>query len=299
MISAFSYGDPERRNAEGLIELALAEDLDQAGDITSAATIPREALGRARLVARDPGVLAGLPVVQQVVEHFDLAEHWRAHLPDGATLERGSEIADLAGSVRAILALERTALNFLQRLSGIATHTARFVAATRGTRAAIYDTRKTTPGWRVLEKYAVRCGGGRNHRMGLFDAVLIKDNHLDALRSQGVADAIGTAIASARRASHGSGTIEVEVDTVEQLDAALRCGPDIILVDNLGLESLVEAVRRRDASAPGIALEASGGISLDTISAVARTGVDRISVGALTHSAPALDIALELSIAVV
>jgi nicotinate-nucleotide pyrophosphorylase (carboxylating) len=299
IISQFSYGDLERRNAEGLIELALTEDLGQAGDITSAATIPREALGRARLVARAPGVLAGLPVVQQMVEQFDLTQDWRPHLPDGAALEPGSLIAELAGPVRAILALERTALNFLQRLSGIATQTARFVAATRGTRAAIYDTRKTTPGWRALEKYAVRCGGGRNHRMGLFDAVLIKDNHLDALRSQGVADAVGTAVASARRASCGSVAIEVEVDTLEQLDAALRCGPDIILVDNLGPESLFEAVRRRDASAPGITLEASGGISLETVAAVARTGVDRISVGALTHSAPALDIALDVSLAAV
>jgi nicotinate-nucleotide pyrophosphorylase (carboxylating) len=233
--------------------------------------------------------------VHQVLERFGLAEDWRPQLLDGAALDRGSPIADLSGPVRKILALERTALNFLQRLSGVATLTARFVAATAGTRAAIYDTRKTTPGWRVLEKYAVRCGGGRNHRMGLFDAILIKDNHLDWLRSQGIADATASAISAARRMT--SGPVEIEVDTLDQLDQALRCSPHIILLDNFDPVRLVEAIRRRDATPARIELEASGGITLETVPAVARTGVDRISVGAITHSAPALDIALDIQLA--
>jgi nicotinate-nucleotide pyrophosphorylase (carboxylating) len=220
---------------------------------------------------------------------------------DGAVLDRGSSIATLAGPVRAILSLERTALNFLQRLCGIATLTARFVAAVAGTTAAIYDTRKTTPGWRLLEKYAVRkyavrCGGGRNHRMGLFDAMLIKDNHLAWLRARHESDAIAAAVVAARAQAPQSAPIEVEVDSLEELDRALRCGPDIILIDNLGPEALGEAVRRRDALAPRIELEASGGITLETVAAAARAGVDRISVGALTHSAPALDLALDVEL---
>ncbi len=208
-------------------------------------------------------------------------------------------VARLAGPMRSLLAMERMALNFLQRLSGIATLTARYVSATAGTRSAIYDTRKTTPGWRALEKYAVRCGGGFNHRFGLYDAVLIKDNHLAWLESAagpGATDPIIAAIATARANAPSGTTIEVEVDTLEQFDVALRCGPDIILVDNLGPERVAEAVRRRDAVAPGVRLEASGGVTLETVGALAATGVDRISVGALTHSAPALDLALDLEI---
>ena len=177
----------------------------------------------------------------------------------------------------------------------MATLTARFVAEVEGTRAVILDTRKTTPGWRVLEKYAVRCGGGRNHRMGLFDAVLIKDNHLAWLARE--ADPIGRAIASARAAVAPGTVVEVEVDTLDQLDRALACAPDIILVDNLGADAMAEAVRRRDRVAPGVRLEASGGITLATVGALARAGVDRVSVGALTHSAPALDIGLDFEMA--
>jgi nicotinate-nucleotide pyrophosphorylase (carboxylating) len=296
--SRFQFGELEARSAETLIGLALAEDLAGAGDITSNATIPSQARGQARFVARSSGILAGLPVVQKLVERFELNEEWRALLIDGAVLDRGSTIARLAGPVRAILALERTALNFLQRLSGIATLTARFVAAVTGTNAAIYDTRKTTPGWRLLEKYAVRCGGGRNHRMGLFDAILIKDNHLAWLRARHESDAIAAAVAAARACAPRSARIEVEVDSLDEFDRALRCGPDIILIDNLGPEALGEAVRRRDAVAPRVELEASGGITLETVAAAALAGVDRISVGALTHSAPALDLALDLELSV-
>jgi nicotinate-nucleotide pyrophosphorylase (carboxylating) len=285
------FGTAERDNAETLIALALAEDLGQAGDLTARATIPAEARGEARFVSRAAGILAGLPVVELLAARLGMADGWIPTLRDGDRLRPGVQVALLSGSMRSLLAAERTALNFLQRLSGVATLTGRFVEAVRETRAVILDTRKTTPGWRLLEKYAVRCGGGQNHRIGLFDAVLIKDNHLAWLSSGD--DPIGTAISSARRDAPPGTVVEVEVDTLDQLERALQCGPDIVLVDNLGADALAEAVRRRDVRAPGVLLEASGGVSLATVAALARTGVDRISVGALTHSAPALDIGLD------
>jgi nicotinate-nucleotide pyrophosphorylase (carboxylating) len=193
--------------------------------------------------------------------------------------------------MRALLAIERAALNFLQRLSGIATLTAEFVRRVEGTGARIFDTRKTTPGWRVLEKYAVRCGGGTNHRVGLHDSVLIKDNHLAWLAGGG--DPVGRAIARSRAGLPAGTVIEIEVDSLAMLDRALDCNPDIVLLDNFTLELLAQAVGLRDAKKPAIPLEASGGVSLDTVRAIAETGVERISVGALTHSAPALDIALD------
>jgi nicotinate-nucleotide pyrophosphorylase (carboxylating) len=201
--------------------------------------------------------------------------------------------------MRSLLSVERILLNFLQRLSGIATLTAQFVAAVSGTSASIYDTRKTTAGWRALEKYAVRCGGGFNHRFGLYDAVLIKDNHLAWLEASGTlvdAGPITTAIAIARANAPSGTTIEIEVDSLEQFDRALTRGPDIILIDNLAPELVAEAVGRRDRVAPLVKLEASGGVSLATVKALAQTGVDRISVGALTHSAPALDLALDFDL---
>ena len=285
-------GAAERRNAEVLIDLALAEDLDQSGDLTATVTIPSQARGAARFVARTEGVVAGLPVVAILAERFELGDSWQPLVEDGDRVLPGAAIARVAGSMRSLLALERTALNFLQRLGGIATLTARFVAQVAGTRAVILDTRKTTPGWRALEKYAVRRGGGRNHRIGLYDAILIKDNHLAWLAEGG--DPIGSALAAARAHAPPGAFVEVEVESLEQLDRALECGPDIILVDNLGPEALAEAVRRRDRMAPGVLLEASGGVTLATVAALAKTGVDRISVGALTHSAPALDIGLDI-----
>ncbi len=300
-VSRADFGERERRNALTLISLSTVEDLGEAGDITSTTTIPSDAQGTACLVARSPGVLAGLPVVEQLVAHFGLTPHWEPTRMDGDRIERGDVIARLAGPMRALLAWERTALNFLQRLSGIATLTARYVAAVAGTRAAIYDTRKTTPGWRALEKYAVRCGGGVNHRFGLFDAVLIKDNHLAWLQtgtptSPATPNPMVAAIASARANTPIGTTIEIEVDSLEQFDRVLGCTPDIILLDNMGPELVAKAVSRRDALAPSVQLEASGGINLDTVNCIARAGVDRISVGALTHSAPALDIALDYEI---
>lgn len=285
------FGAAEREAADRLIELALAEDLGVAGDLTSRATIPADAAGACRFAARQEGVLSGLPVARRVAARFGLVDSWEEAARDGNHIGPGTAFVRVSGPLRDLLAMERTALNFLQRLSGIATLTARFVAAVAGTRAVILDTRKTTPGWRVLEKYAVRCGGGHNHRMGLFDAVLIKDNHLAWLSAGG--DPIGRAVAAARAQSPRGTTVEVEVDTLEGLDRALECRPDLVLVDNLGPDALAEAVRRRDARAPGVLLEASGGVILDRVAALARAGVDRISVGALTHSAAALDLGLD------
>lgn len=286
-----TFGPAERQNADALIRMALVEDFGTRGDITTAATIPEQKWAEVRFTPRSAGVVAGLPVVGALAARLRLLEAWKPALADGAKVEPGTEIARLSGPLSLILALERTALNFLQRLSGVATLTARFVEAVRGTRAEILDTRKTTPGWRALEKYAVRCGGGRNHRIGLFDAVLIKDNHLAGL--SGTGDPIGTAVRQAKTLAPPGTVVEVEVDSLAQLDRALECGPDIILADNFDTGMLREAVQRRDARGPGILLEASGGITLETIRAIAETGVDWISVGALTHSAPALDIALD------
>ena len=289
--AAPGFGPSERANAESLIALAVAEDLGESGDLTSIATIPAEAQGSASFVARADGVLAGLPLIEMLARVFGLQGGWTPSLADGQRLAPGSRIGRLRGSMRSILAMERIALNFLQRLSGVATRTAQFVERVEGTRAAILDTRKTTPGWRHLEKYAVRCGGGQNHRMGLFDAVLIKDNHLAWLVRE--PDPIGLAIASARRLAPGAAFLEIEVDSLDQFDRALACGADIILLDNLGAESLAEAVKRRDAAGSPAHHQASGGVSRETVASLAASGVDRISVGALTHSAPALDIGLD------
>jgi nicotinate-nucleotide pyrophosphorylase (carboxylating) len=285
------FGPAERACAAVLIDLALAEDLGERGDLTSAATIPEGAQGAARFAARSEGVVAGLPVVALLAERFALDAGWTPLASDGDHVAPAAVVGRVAGAMRSLLAMERTALNFLQRLSGIATLTARFVAAVAGTKAVILDTRKTTAGWRALEKYAVRCGGGRNHRAGLYDQVLIKDNHLAWLGRTG--DPIATALKAARAQAPRGTVVEVEVDSLLQLEQAVACGPDIVLVDNLGPEALAEAVGRRDATNPRVLLEASGGVSLATVAALALTGVDRISVGALTHSAPALDIGMD------
>jgi nicotinate-nucleotide pyrophosphorylase (carboxylating) len=274
-----------------LIQLALREDLDDAGDLTSQALIPTQQRGKAVLVARAPGVLAGLPAAAEVFATVNPQQQVRPLLSDGSQLHAGDQIVEIEGNVRSMLASERIALNFVQRLSGIATLTRRYVDAVTGLPAQILDTRKTTPGWRLLEKYAVRQGGGTNHRMGLFDSVLIKDNHLAA--QLGGSAHLREAVEKCRAAAPAKVTIEVEVDTLDQLDGALACAPDIILLDNMNPAQLRQAVARRNAVAPSVRLEASGGVNLDTVRAIAETGVDRISVGALTHSAPALDIAMD------
>jgi nicotinate-nucleotide pyrophosphorylase (carboxylating) len=289
-MSAATFTAAEAEACRWLAALALQEDLDGAGDVTSQATIPAERAGQAALVARAAGVVAGLPAVEVVLQMVDARLVFQAVAADGAAVGPGKELATVSGPMRSVLTAERTALNFLQRLSGIASLTRRYVDAVAGLPVQILDTRKTTPGWRLLEKYAVRCGGGQNHRMGLYDGFLIKDNHLAAL---GGLAAIRQAVRMARQNNPAQLPVEVEVDTLEQLDAALAERPDIVLLDNMDLDPLREAVQRRNAVAPEVKLEASGGVNLETVRGIAATGVDSISVGALTHSAPALDIAMD------
>jgi nicotinate-nucleotide pyrophosphorylase (carboxylating) len=299
------FTDPEREAFRRLADLALKEDLGEQGDRTSQAVIPAEREGRAVLVARSPGVVAGLPAAEGIFALVDPRLTFQVERPDGSRVQAGDRLATISGPLRSLLTAERTALNFLQRLSGVATRTRAFVDAVAGTQARILDTRKTTPGWRLLEKYAVRQGGGTNHRMGLFDGVLIKDNHLAGLAAEGTSvgqafqpdtlrtSAVARAVRLAREKYGTELPVEVEVDTLAQFDEALQAGPEVILLDNMAPEQLAEAVRRRDAAGVQTLLEASGGVNLDTVGAIARTGVDRISVGAMTHSAPALDIALD------
>jgi len=285
----FTFTQQEATACRRLIELALAEDLSSTGDRTSLATIPPSTRSEAAFVARSAGVVAGLPAAALVCATVDPALTFTIAVPDGTSTERGTVLARVAGSLRSILAAERTALNFLQRLSGVATLTRRYVDAAAGFPAKILDTRKTTPGWRLLEKYAVRCGGGVNHRTGLYDGILIKDNHLAGLGGD-----VRRAVETARAFPGNNGLpVEVEVDTLEQLEVALAVRAEIVLLDNMSLEQLRTAVTRRDAIAPGVLLEASGGVNLTTVRDIAATGVDRISVGAMTHSATALDIGLD------
>ena len=266
-----------------LIDSALAEDLG-AGDVTTDALVPPEARARARIVQKEPGAVAGLRVAEAVFRRVDPALRWHAHVREGEWRE-GGLVAEIAGSAGSILRGERVALNFLGRLSGIATLTARFVGAVEGTGARILDTRKTTPGLRALEKGAVSAGGGENHRFGLFDGVLVKENHIAA------AGGIRTAVERARAAARDGMLVEVECASLGEVDEALAAGATRLLLDNMGTEEMAEAVRRAAGRAE---LEASGGVTLETVRAIAETGVDYISVGALTHSAPALDLSLEL-----
>jgi nicotinate-nucleotide pyrophosphorylase (carboxylating) len=307
--SAADFGDePTRRDAARLVELALAEDLAGREDITSAAIVPARVRGEAEFVARADGIVCGWPVVEAVCQAVSPALELLVLRGDGQRVRVGDALARLNGPARDILAAERTALNFLSRLSGVATLTQGFVQAIAGTEARIFDTRKTTPGWRRLEKCAVRCGGGHNHRIGLFDAILIKDNHLALAASlphdpptlpQLIREARAWIAVHALQLPAGRDTIvEVEVDSLELLAAALETSVDIILIDNFSIDDMRRAVEMRDEAsartrARRIELEASGGITLDNVRVVAETGVDRISVGALTHTARALDIALD------
>lgn len=269
------------------VQLALAEDVG-AGDLTSLATVPGHATATAVVVAREALVVAGLPVAEAVFRQVDPALEITCLAADGDSVGAEQPLMRAAGAARSILTAERVALNFLQRLSGIATLTRQYVDAIQGARATILDTRKTTPGLRRLEKYAVECGGGQNHRFGLFDMVLIKDNHLAALRDA-LPNPIAAAVQRARERYPGV-RIEVETDTLEQVELALEAGVDLVLLDNMTGIQLRLAVQK----ARGRALtEASGGVNLGTVRAIAETGVDLISVGALTHSARAVDIALD------
>lgn len=269
---------------ESVVRLALAEDLGRAGDVTAKACIPEDARMRAVFAARKPGVLAGIDCVRLAVLAMDPKASVELKLRDGEAFEAGAVLAEVEADARAFLSAERTALNLLGRLCGIATLTHAYVDAVSGTKARIADTRKTTPGLRALEKHAVLCGGGLNHRFGLDDAILIKDNHV------AVCGGVGEAVRRAKAAAGHLMKVEVEVDGLDQLDEALAERPDVIMLDNFTLPMLREAVTR---TAGRVTLEASGGVNLETVRAIAETGVDVISVGALTHSAPSLDIGLD------
>lgn len=272
-----------------IIDRALAEDVGD-GDVTTLWTIPEGARAAAGLVAKAEGVVAGLDVAQWVFERVDAGGAFEARVQDGDRVGPGDVIAEVRGSARGLLTGERTALNFLQRMSGIATMTAQFVEAVAGTGARILDTRKTAPGLRLLDKYAVAAGGGHNHRIGLFDMVLLKENHIEA------ADGIGPAVLAVRREMARAGRnvkIEVEVETLAELEDALAVGADRVMLDNMSLAEMRQAVVRvRSLNGHRPELEASGNVSMETVRAIAETGVDFISIGALTHSVKAMDISL-------
>ena len=269
---------------EAAVRAALAEDLGLLGDITTNATVAADARATAVIAARKPGVIAGLQLAEATFRMLDPDIEFVIEHADGSTIAPGGLIARLSGTARALLTAERVALNYLGRLSGIATLTRAYTNAVKGTKAKIADTRKTTPGLRAFEKYAVRCGGGQNHRTGLFDAVLIKDNHVVA------AGGIARALEAARAHAGHMVKIEVEVDTLEQLREVLSFKVDAVLLDNMTTQQLKHAV---ELIAGRCLAEASGGVNLETVRAIAETGIDVISVGALTHSAPNLDLGLD------
>ena len=274
---------PPRRSYQALVDRALEEDVG-TGDVTSIAIFSEEARCEAEIEARQPLVVCGLPLAAEVFAAVDPTLALQIDVREGEAVERGRPLLRVAGSTRAILTAERTALNFLGRLCGIASWTRRFVDAVAGS-ARIVDTRKTLPGWRVLDKYAVAVGGGTNHRFGLYDAVLIKDNHVAA------AGGVAAAVKAARSSSAPHLSIQVEVESLEQARIALDAGADLLLLDNRTPAELQEIVEALGGQIP---LEATGGVDLTNVAAVAATGVDRISIGALTHSAPAADVALEV-----
>jgi nicotinate-nucleotide pyrophosphorylase (carboxylating) len=306
-LNSLPLPDLYRRLSEGglvrrALELARDEDLGAVGDVTSRASVPEGERARAAIVARQAGTIAGLAVLPELIRVFGARVELELEAEDGAGVAAGTRLAMLSGSKRDLLTVERTALNIVGRLSGVATRTAEFVrAVTAGgsggpVRARLYDTRKTTPGLRVLEKYAVRCGGGMCHRIGLFDAVLIKDNHIVGVGLDRLAAVVAEASRRARDEREVS-FVEVEVESLAQLERVLGLGPgivDIVLLDNMGLDDLRRAVAMRDASASKPALEASGGVRLDTVRAIAETGVERISAGTLTHGATWLDVAMDM-----
>jgi len=273
------------QSVKQFIETALAEDIG-SGDITTDSLVPRGKTGTAEIIAKQPLILAGLDVAVQVFKTLDPDLNIKARCTDGDTLDTGAGILSLAGNLRSLLYGERTALNFLQRLSGIATHVRPYVEAVQAHPARLVDTRKTTPGWRMLEKYAVRIGGAANHRMGLYDGVLIKDNHIAACGS------ITTAVARVRDRTSHLVKIEVEASTLEEVDEALQAGADVIMLDNMDLDQIRKAVERINRQA---IVEISGNVSLEKLPLLAATGVDIISVGALTHQARSVDISMRIS----
>jgi len=299
------------KDLSDLVRLAIWEDLGPSEDVTAKALVAENAVGSAVMIAKANGVLAGLPAIPEILSQVDSRLRWQPIRRDGQTVAAGDVVGYIRGPARGILSAERVVLNIVGRLSGIATLTRRYVEAVAGTRSRIFDTRKTTPGFRRLEKYAVRCGGGWNHRLGLFGGILIKDNHLailgglypQATHGQLAAKAVTLArdylcqhAAFGEDASPKGKTrllIEVEVESLEDLESVLAAGPDIILLDNMTPDELAHAAQLRNRLNPAVQLEASGGITLEIVREVALAGVERISVGALTHSATALDLSLE------
>jgi nicotinate-nucleotide pyrophosphorylase (carboxylating) len=278
-----------------LLTLALDEDIGP-GDLTSDVLIGTQAAARGELLVKADGVVAGLLIVPPILQRVDSRLQFKAEMEDGSPVARGTVLGCITGPVRQMLTVERTILNFLQALSGVATLTRQYVEAVAGTDAVILDTRKTTPGWRYLEKYAVRMGGGINHRTGLHDGVLIKDNHLAVRAPNHVGETIARLVREARGRISPEIPIQVEVDRIDYLEEVLASAPDVVLLDNMSVRMIRDAVALRDRlfGDKGPALEASGGITLEDVRQVAESGVDRISVGALTHSAPMLDISLEV-----
>lgn len=287
------FSSVDRDAAARLIALALQEDLAGIGDLTCNALIGESDRAEVLVVAREAGIVAGLPIGELVFAEVNPLVGWVPEVPDGTLVQAGQIVARAAGPLAGILIGERTTLNFLGHLSGIASLTREFVEAVEGTTATILDTRKTLPGWRSLAKYAVRAGGGTNHRMGLFDGVLVKDNHIASWSRQVGNSRLADAVRQARAESPHGVSIEFEVDTLEQLRDVLDGEPDIVLLDNMTTDQLREAVIYRNDYAPSVQLEASGGITLATVRAIAETGVERISIGALTHSARCFDLGFD------
>lgn len=290
-----------------LVRLAVFEDLDRGHDWTTVSLVPEHVTAAAHIAARQAGVIAGLRAVPVIFDEMEIDAEFHPQVADGDAVAAGAVLAQISGQARDLLTSERIILNVLGRLCGIATLTRRYVEAVAGTKARVYDTRKTTPAWRRLEKYAVQCGGGHNHRTGLFDAILIKDNHL-AFGQEAGGQAFTPAEAvrrvrnfleqqiggdGVRGAADPAMIVEIEVDSLDQLAEVLPERPDIVLLDNMAPNMLHEAVKMRNVSGPACELEASGGVNLATIRAIAETGVERISAGALTHSAIALDVGLD------
>ncbi len=288
-VEKISFGKRERQAAQRLIELGLAEDLADRGDITCEALLSEQVEASVQIVARQPGVVCGLPIIEMVYQTLSANVECELVCDDGIAVQAGDVLANLSGDWPALLTGERTVLNFLTHLSGVATATAEYVQRVAGTKAVILDTRKTLPGYRRLQKYAVRAGGGSNHRMGLYDECMIKDNHLAAV-AKNEATGVAAAIKKARAHLGNETVIEVEVDRIDQLKEALSTDVNIVLLDNMSTDLLREAVELRDQTAPQVLLEASGGVNLETVQAISQTGVDRISIGALTHSVIALDL---------
>jgi nicotinate-nucleotide pyrophosphorylase (carboxylating) len=298
--------DSLRDDLTQLVRLAMREDLDRSFDLTTVAVVPHGLYAEASIVARVAGVTAGFELVDWILETINCSATCRLLYKDGQAFEADTALAVLQGEARDVLTCERTVLNFLGRLCGIATWTRQHVECVQGLPVRVYDTRKTTPGWRRLEKYAVHCGGGCNHRSGLYDAILIKDNHLAChFRSTGCLLSPQEAVRLARQFLNSQPglspdmIVEIEVDTLEQLAEVLPASPDIILLDNMSLDNLTAAVELRNRLNPSVELEASGGVNLKTLRSIAETGVNRISVGALTHSAVNLDLGLDWNFDVV